>query len=72
MAEWLNQVPEDIEAERSLLATCAGSGAREIAADVISTLNEDDFIVPKHRIIFKALRTLVQNQIEIRDRKSVV
>jgi len=65
VAEWLNQVPEDIEAERSLLATCAGSGAREIAADVISTLNEDDFIVPKHRIIFKALRTLVQNQIEI-------
>ncbi len=65
MAEWLNQVPEDIDAERSLLATCAGSGAREIAAEVISTLSEEDFVVPKHRIIFKALRSLVQNQIEI-------
>jgi replicative DNA helicase len=66
MAEWLpERLPEDIEAERSLLATCCAPGMELIASEVIFGLHEDDFVVPKHKAVFKALRGLLEAQIEV-------
>jgi replicative DNA helicase len=66
MAEWLpERLPEDTEAERALLATCCAPGAELIAADIVFGLTEEDFVHPGHRVVFKALRTLLEGQIEV-------
>jgi replicative DNA helicase len=66
MADWLpERLPEDIEAERALLATCCAAGAELAAAEVALALGEDDFVHPAHRAVFKALRTLVEAQVEV-------
>jgi len=66
MNEWLpDHLPEDIEAERALLATCAASGAEQAATEASFSLTEEDFVHPAHRAVFKALRALVEAQIEI-------
>lgn len=65
MAEWFDKIPEDVEAEKSLLATCSGSGASDNAFEVISELSEEDFVSPKNRVIFKALRTLLSTRTEV-------
>jgi replicative DNA helicase len=66
MTEWLpERLPEDIEAERALLATCCAAGAELAATEIAIALTEDDFVHPAHRAVFKALRTLVEGQVEI-------
>jgi replicative DNA helicase len=66
MSEWLPQrLPEDVEAERALLATCCAPGAETAATEVSFTLTEDDFVHPAHRAVFKALRSLVEAQLEV-------
>jgi replicative DNA helicase len=66
MNEWLpERLPEDIEAERALLATCCAAGAELAATDIALALGEEDFVHPAHRAVFKALKTLVDGQVEI-------
>lgn len=66
MADWLpERLPEDIDAERSFLATCCAPGAEILAAEVVFTLAEDDFVHPGHRAVFRALRQLLEAQVEV-------
>ncbi|MDR2697971.1 MAG: replicative DNA helicase [Holophagales bacterium] len=66
MAEWLpERLPEDIEAERSLLATCCAPGLEREAADVVFRLTEEDFVHPAHRAVFHALVRLLENNLEV-------
>ena len=66
MSEWLPQrLPEDIEAERALLATCCAAGAELAAVDISFALTEEDFVHPAHRAVFKALKTLLEAQVEV-------
>jgi len=59
------RLPEDTDAERSLLATLCAPGFENEAADICFTLEGDDFVHPGHRAVFKALGTLVQARIEV-------
>jgi replicative DNA helicase len=59
------RLPEDTDAERSLLATLCAPGAEPMAADIAFTLEEEDFVHPAHRAIFKALRALLQARLEV-------
>jgi replicative DNA helicase len=66
MSEWSpERLPQDPEAEQSLLATCCAPGGDLAFAEVIFGLSEDDFVVPKHRAVFRALKGLVEQQIEV-------
>jgi replicative DNA helicase len=66
MNEWLpERLPEDIEAERALLATCAAPGAELAATEASFLLTEEDFVHPAHRAVFKAMKALVDAQIEL-------
>ncbi|HET8715621.1 MAG TPA: replicative DNA helicase, partial [Holophagaceae bacterium] len=66
MAEWLpERLPEDVEAERSLLATCCAPGMESRAADIVAKLTEEDFVAPQHKALFQALRELVYTQVEV-------
>jgi len=66
MNEWLpERLPEDIEAERALLATCCGPGLESEAAEVTFRLKEDDFVHPAHRAVFRAMARLVEASLEI-------
>lgn len=60
-----NQLPEDIDSEKSLLATLCAPGADQAAADCIPLLREDDFVHPAHRALFKALALVVEKGLEI-------
>lgn len=50
----LNNLPEDLDAERSLLATICADGSHNHAMDVCSVLSVDDFVHPAHRAVFEA------------------
>ncbi len=66
MNDWLpERLPEDIEAERALLATCCAAGAELAATDIAFNLSGDDFVHPAHRAVFKALKSLVDAQVEV-------
>jgi len=66
MADWLpERLPEDIDAERSFLATCCAPGAGFVASEAVFTLSEDDFVHPAHRAVFRALKTLIESQVEV-------
>jgi replicative DNA helicase len=66
MADWLpERLPEDIDAERSFLATCCAPGAELLASEVVFTLSEEDFVHPAHRAVFRALRGLLEAQVEV-------
>lgn len=66
MNEWLpERLPEDIEAERTLLATCCAPGAELAASEIVLFLTSDDFVHPAHRAIFTALKSLIEAQIEV-------
>ena len=66
MTEWLpERLPEDIEAERALLATCCAAGAELAATEIVFNLTEEDFVHPAHRVVFKALRSLIEAQLEV-------
>lgn len=58
-AEWPEyELPEDPQAERSLLSTICAAGANEQAAECSIVLREDDFTDPKHRAVYNALLRL--------------
>jgi len=66
MADWLpERLPEDIDAERSFLATCCAPGGGFVASEAVFTLKEDDFVHPAHRAVFRALKTLMEAQVEV-------
>jgi len=66
MSELLPQhLPEDIEAERSLLATCCAAGAETAATELSFVLTEEDFVHPAHRVVFRALKALIEAQLEV-------
>ena len=66
MADWLpERLPEDIDAERSFLATCCAPGANFVASEAVFTLAEEDFVHPAHRAVFRALKTLIEAQVEV-------
>jgi len=66
MADWLpERLPEDIDAERSFLATCCAPGAGFVASEAVFTLAEEDFVHPAHRAVFRALKTLIEAQVEV-------
>ena len=66
MTEWLpERLPEDIEAERALLATCCAAGAELAATEIVFSLTDEDFVHPGHRSVFRALRSLIEAQIEV-------
>ena len=48
-------LPEDVEAERSLLATICAAGQEAEAAEILSRMDELDFAKPQHRAVFNAL-----------------
>ena len=65
-ADWLpERLPEDVDAERSLLATCCAPGAEDQAADLSLRLDEEDFVHPAHRAVFKALKALLAQRLEV-------
>ena len=66
MADWLpERLPEDIDAERSFLATCCAPGAGFAASEAVFALADEDFVHPAHRAVFKALRALLEAQVEV-------
>ncbi|MFN7957851.1 MAG: replicative DNA helicase [Holophagaceae bacterium] len=66
MADWLpERLPEDIDAERSFLATCCAPGAGFVASEAVFTLTEEDFVHPAHRAVFRALKILIEAQVEV-------
>lgn len=60
-----NQVPQDVESERSLLASLCAPGNEAQALEVGSSLCEADFIHPVHRDLFKAMMKLAMAGDEI-------
>ena len=59
--EWIPEcLPEDIDAERALMATCCASGATQAAIECSIALLDEDFVHPAHRAIFRALKALIQ------------
>jgi replicative DNA helicase len=66
MADWLpERLPEDIDAERSFLATCCAPGAGFVASEAVFALAEEDFVHPAHRAVFRALKSLIEAQVEV-------
>ncbi|MCE1229303.1 MAG: replicative DNA helicase [Firmicutes bacterium] len=66
MADWVpERLPEDVDAERALLATCCAPGAETFAAQIVYQLVEEDFVHPGHQAVFKALVSLLEAQLEV-------
>lgn len=66
MAEWTPEsLPEDVESERALLATCCAPGAEMVASEIVFQITEEDFVHPAHQAVFKALRDLLERQVEV-------
>jgi replicative DNA helicase len=64
--DWLpERLPEDVEAERALLATCCAPGAELAASEIAFSLTADDFVHPAHKAVFNAMRTLLEAQVEV-------
>ena len=55
-----SHLPEDVEAERSFLATCCAPGAAALAAECCLGLSPEVFIHPAHRSVFEALVKLLE------------
>lgn len=63
---WLpERLPEDIDVERSFLATCCAPGAGPVAVDAVAMLQVDDFVHPAHKAVFLALLCLVARDEEV-------
>ncbi len=67
MAEaWVpERLPEDVDAERALLATLCAPGNETKAAEIAFQLTEEDFVPLGHKAVFRALRTLLEAQVEV-------
>ena len=53
------RLPEDLEAERSLLATLCAPGADRAADRECRILTPEHFVHPAHRSVFNSLAALV-------------
>jgi hypothetical protein len=58
-------VPCDPETERALLSTICAPGADQALEEIMPTLDEEDFLVPAHRAIFRAIRHLLVDGQEV-------
>jgi len=58
MSIYPDKLPEDIEAERTLLATICGPGAERELAECLAVLRDDDLMHPGYKIILGAARKL--------------
>lgn len=58
-------LPEDLDCERSLLATICGPGAERDLSECVEHLRDDDFVHPGHRIVFKAAKKLSNSGQEV-------
>lgn len=66
MSEWLPKyLPEDIECERSFLATCCAPGVGILAAEAVAMLQVGDFVHPAHKALFSALVALAERGEEV-------
>jgi len=66
MTDWLpERLPEDLDAEKSLLATCCAPGMSDVAREVAFRLSEADFVHPAHREIFRAMVKLLEDSLEV-------
>lgn len=61
----MKQIPEDLDSERSLLATLCAPGAEHAASLCVPALCGDDFMHPNHRAIFEALREILEGHEEV-------
>ncbi len=50
-----DNLPEDVVAERSLLATLCAPGNETMAGEIVSGMEAKDFMAPQHRAVFRAL-----------------
>ncbi len=60
-----DRLPEDLEAERSFLATCCAPGAEALASEAVVGMSPSDFVHPAHQAVFSALLTLLSRGEEI-------
>lgn len=59
------RLPEDLEAERALLATLCAPGNEHSARLTIPSLRDDDFVHPAHRAVFAALGATLRSGLEV-------
>lgn len=63
---WLpERLPEDIDAERTYLATCCAPGAERYALETSAMLAPSDFVHPAYAAIFVAMVDTLANGIEL-------
>lgn len=55
-----DRLPEDIDAERSFLATCCAPGAGPAGLEALASLMPEDFVHPAHKAVFRAANLVVQ------------
>lgn len=66
MPEWLpERLPEDIDAERSFLATCCAPGAGQRCSETVYGVDEGVFVHPAHLALFKALKRVLEANLEV-------
>lgn len=58
-------VPQDVDAERSLLATLCAPGNEHMASMWLPTMCPEDFMHPAHRAVLEALRLVLQQRQEV-------
>lgn len=61
----MSNLPQDIEAEASLLATICAQGAERIAREITSMVGVKDFFHPNHQALFMALVDLLAEDQEV-------
>lgn len=60
-SEWLpERLPENIDAERSFLATVCAPGAGPAAPEAMAMLTADDFVHPAHKALFRAANLVLE------------
>ena len=64
-ADEFAKVQEDIRAEESFLATCGTEGREREAFQACASLEPEDFSDPKHRLIFKSLKKLLGDDVDV-------
>jgi replicative DNA helicase len=58
-------MPEDVDAERSFLATVCAPGASPACFEAVASLADEDFVHPRHRAVFRALKVLLAEGTEV-------
>ncbi len=66
MADWLPQrLPEDVDAERSLLATLCAPGIGDVGKVAARRLTKEHFVHPAHQAVLGALQSLLSDDLEV-------